>query len=385
MKICIISMHYQHGGVGRRIHNLSRELSKLGHEVHVITLNKKNTKIDAHDPKFPTLHVYVIPSFKVRMSPVITPALFNLLSYLKFKELNKKIGFDIVESQQCHSPLIFNSKGLAIIHANHGTAIGVKQQKKDIFNKIKWEILGAIEKFETKRADLVVAVSNFVKNEIVEYYRIDSKKIEVVYNGINPKEFFRRSKNRHKETFPVLLSVGRLNQLKGFDHVLNALNIIVDRCPKIMQIIVGEGPGEKSLKNYCTKHSLLKNVKFISQVNTEELNKLYSSCDLFIHVPTYEPFGMVVIEAMACGAPVVTSATGGVPEIVDDAGIVIPDINPSRLANTVLSLLNSEDKRRELSNNAVERAKEFEWEKIALLYNLILKKIVENKSDAYSS
>jgi glycosyltransferase involved in cell wall biosynthesis len=380
MRLCIISRACGFGGVGKRILEISKELSMLGVEVHIITMNNKENTLEAGED-YPNLHIHKVPFFSLPYlppRPVPNLYIFNLLSYLKFRKLNKKYCFDFVEAQQNNCTLLHILKHVPIITVVHGcTYVYLKKgYVKGLLNYPLSYIQGLIEGFEARRSDLVVSVSEYVKRELIECHRVDPENIAVVYNGVDPD-----SCNHKKNRDIQILAVGSLMKFKGFFFLLEAMKEIVKKIPEAKLLIVGRGPEERRLKTFCEENSLTDNVYFKDWTSTEELNKLYSACGVFVHAPEYEAFGMVVLEAMACGAAVVTSAAGGIPEVVGDAGIVLEDSNANNIASAVLNLLEDKAKRERLSEKAISRSKMFGWSKIADTYYNLLVSLQSTQSD----
>lgn len=380
MKLCVISRVCGFGGVGRRILELAKELDKLGVEIHIITMNNKENALET-GPKYPNLHVHKVPFFNlpyIPPRPIINLYIFNFLSYFKFVSLHKKHSFDLVEVQQNNCTFLLLKKNIPVIDVVHGCTY--TYLKKGYVEGLLYYpmsyIQGIIEGFEARRSNLVVAVSEYVKGELIEYHRVDPKKIAVIYNGVDTD-----SCNPKKNKDIQILAVGRLIRIKGFFTLLEAMKEVTKKIPSARLVIVGRGPEERHLKRYCEENSLAENVSFKDWTSPEELDKLYSACEVFVHVPEYEAFGMVVPEAMAWGAAVVTSSAGGIPEIVGDAGIVLEDPNPNNVASAVLTLLEDKPKRERLGERAISRSKMFEWNKIANSYYNLLDSLRSTQSD----
>lgn len=226
-----------------------------------------------------------------------------------------------------------------------------------------------------------VANSNFTKKEMAKL-GLPPSKIIVVYPGVD-SNFFRlrldTKKVREKYHLPqgkqILLSVSRLVARKGFDMVLGALPRILKKFPNTLYVIGGKGPDEARLKKIVARDSRLKRaVQFIGFVEDQDLPFLYNLADIFLMPSRFiqekgdvEGFGMVFLEAGACGLPVVGGNSGGVPEAIQDGktGFLVDPRNPQDLAEKVIKLLGDEKLRQKMGEAGKSWAREmFNWEKI---------------------
>ena len=174
----------------------------------------------------------------------------------------------------------------------------------------------------------------------------------------------------------VLLSVSRLVERKGHDVVLKALPIIVEQIPQVIYVIVGFGPQEAHLRSLVAELGIADRVIFVGYVSEEDLPTYYNACDVFV-MPSrqidgregIEGFGIVYLEANACGKPVIGGNSGGVAEAVQDGvtGLLVDPLDHYAVANAVIKLLCDPDLARRLGAQGRERAeREFAWSKQAI-------------------
>ncbi|MER3570476.1 MAG: glycosyltransferase family 1 protein, partial [Patescibacteria group bacterium] len=121
-------------------------------------------------------------------------------------------------------------------------------------------------------------------------------------------------------------------------------------------------------------------VKYLGYLPDEEIIKLYKSVDVFLYPSLYEGFGLPVIEAMACGCPVITSNTSSLPEITNDAAILVNPLNVNELAKAIINLIKDDSLKIELSKKGIEQAKKFSWEKSCQELFELVKKIYDNRN-----
>jgi starch synthase len=250
-----------------------------------------------------------------------------------------------------------------------------------------------IEKTAYQNADGVVAVSQSMKKDVQELYGVDADRIRVIPNGIDVAEFRRRPDPERLRKHgidldkPYVLFVGRITRQKGIIHLLHALAHL----PTGTQIVlcagapdtpeIGEEMKAKVAELLASRPDLV--VHWIAEmVSREDLIAFYSHAGIFVCPSVYEPFGIINLEAMACGVPVVASRVGGIPEAVaeGETGILI-DVDPvggtdfeprdpaafaRRLADGIIALLENPERRAAFATAGRKRVEDhFSWESVA--------------------
>ena len=231
---------------------------------------------------------------------------------------------------------------------------------------------------------LVVAISNVVKGDLMRHYRIPEQKIRVVYNGVNCTEFgsdersaFReeiRVKHGFNKHDTVLLFVGNEFQRKGLEPLLHAqarLNLA-----SLKLVVVGKG-NEMRFRNLARQLEIEERVVFAG--STSEVKKYYAASEIFVLPSAYEPFGLVVLEAMASGLPVVCSKNSGVAELIEDGvdGLLVEQPTVvSSLSNAIERLLDAEI-RLAIGKKAREKAECYTWEKVCREMTGIYEEVME--------
>jgi glycogen(starch) synthase len=219
-----------------------------------------------------------------------------------------------------------------------------------------------------RRADLVFALSQYSRQNIVMAYGVSPSKIDVMYGGVDPSFF--SDTPPPVGTNPSLLFVGRLDgpgRQKGLDMLLEALPGILASHPVHLHVI-GAGPGEGPFREQAARLLVGDHVTFHGFVQQDRLAPYYRNADLVVLPSRRESFGLVLAEAMAAGRPVVASRVGAIPEVVKDGvtGLLIPPEDPKACADAITSLLDNPDRMREMGRKGQERARaSFTWEKVA--------------------
>ena len=226
-----------------------------------------------------------------------------------------------------------------------------------------------------KHSDKVIAISRFARGKLWGM-GLNKEKIVVITPGVDMEKFNRQYdaseiiKRHNLEGKKVILSVSRLVKQKGEDIVINALPLVLEKENEVVYLIVGTGPYEENLKQLVQKYDLQDNVIFAGYVSDEELPLYYCVCDVFIGnsrpLPggKVEGFGMVFLEANACGKPVIGGRTGGIPDAVVDGetGILVDPINTEEIAAAIIRILTDKKYRELLGRRGENRAeKEFTW------------------------
>jgi glycosyltransferase involved in cell wall biosynthesis len=322
---------------------------------------------------------------------------YNYLSAAKLvNELIRKEGikFDIIVAHDWLSAIggmtVKKEAGLPFAFHVHSTEKGRTLGNGSI-------TVSNIELHAARAADLIVTVSYAMKDELVGL-GFPKEKIQVAYNGVDPQKYDPGSVTADqvkkvralygiKDDDFMILFIGRLTGVKGVDKLVMALPHILQKNPKAKLVIVGLGELQEYLVNLVKATKMSDFVKFRFEFIPEEERILhYAACDVAVFPSFYEPFGIVVLEAMSMERPVIVGAAGisGMREIVvccgeEQCGYHIDPNNPSDIAWGINSVLESDEKRKLLGKNGRRRVlSEFTWDKIAgktlELYEHILKR-----------
>lgn len=226
-------------------------------------------------------------------------------------------------------------------------------------------------------ADVVAAVSQATRQTLIEHYNTPSEKITIIPNGIRP--YFRRitdpillSATQHKFGLkhPLVLGVGTLEPRKNHLGLIKAFHKAQSATgnkhrPAMLALAGGTGWLYDETQQLITKLKLEKKVRFLGRVTDFELITLYSMADVFVFPSFYEGFGVPIIEAMACGVPVITSTTSSLPEVAGDAAILIDPLDSGQIAGAILQVIENRRLQDELREKGYAQAQRFTWPKSA--------------------
>ncbi len=227
-------------------------------------------------------------------------------------------------------------------------------------------------------AKTLIANSDNSRRILEHTWGIPSSRIHVVNPGVDTSRFYPVAPNADIRTMlgwgdrPVVLTVGRLQKRKGHDMLIRALPAIRSQCRDVLYVIVGDGEELRSLQELANNLGLTDAVQFRTRTNDEELIHCYQQCDLFV-LPNrtighdIEGFGMVLVEAQACGKPVIAGDSGGTRETmcVPETGRIVPCEGGAELAEAVAELLANPQRRREMGIEAADWVRrQFAWETV---------------------
>jgi alpha-maltose-1-phosphate synthase len=228
-----------------------------------------------------------------------------------------------------------------------------------------------IEKTAVQAADRVIAVSAGMREDILRYFQVDPARVVVIHNGIDPDRFKRTDRKDALAALgvraPYVLFVGRITDQKGIFDLLAAAPHLPNDVQVVLCASAPDTPEiEERLRRTVPHHP---NVHWINRmVPVDQVVQLYSHASVFVCPSVYEPFGLINLEAMACGTAVVASAVGGIVEVVEDGktGILLPPSRPDELAAAIRRLLEDPALARAMGQAGRRRVEEkFAWASVA--------------------
>lgn len=229
-----------------------------------------------------------------------------------------------------------------------------------------------------KSARAIAVPSRFTKEKIMELSKREYV-IDIIHNGVRFNRFQKQTDaeaiRKRYEDRKILLTVGGLWGRKGHDLVLKSLPQILQKHPSTVYVIVGEGNGRHDLEALTRELHLEHAVDFVGRKSGDELVAYFQACDVYVHTPKvvglkFEGFGIVYLEASACGKPIVATDAGGIRDAVCDGetGIVVPDGDSLAVGNAVGELLSDPLRAKTLGENGKRYAELHDWRNIAKQY-----------------
>jgi len=376
MKILMLTWEYPPrtvGGIARVVHDLSKRLIKDGHDVTVITYKEGDVPYFEDDKG---VKVYRVDNYMINPNNFIDWVMqlnFNMVA--KANEIIAKEGnFDVIHAHDWlvaySAKTLKNSYGTPLVSTIHATEAGrnsgIHDETQRYVNDTEWLL--------TYESSEIIVNSNFMKNDLQRLFGLPYEKINVIPNGINTGTYnglerdydFRRQYAMDNEK--IILFMGRLVYEKGVQHLISAMPKILEKYNDSKLIIAGKGGMTDQLKAQVEAMGLQNKVHFTGYLNAKQVSKMYKCADVSVFPSTYEPFGIVALEAMLAGVPIVVSDVGGLNEIVEHRvdGMKSYAGNPNSLADSISELLLNP----QLCDNITKKAKlkvknEFNWAKIA--------------------
>ena len=228
----------------------------------------------------------------------------------------------------------------------------------------KWNVPRVV-----KNAQKIITVSNFEKKRIDKHFGFKNNEVEVVYNGVS--EHFKKVENkkelneiREKYELPekFLFFLGNTDPKKNTRNVLKAFDHYLSKNKPIPLVMLDFGEQNlKDILNEIGKPQLRKHIHLTGYVINSDLPAIYSLCEVFLYPSLRESFGIPILEAMACGAPVITSNTSSMPEVANDAAYIVDPEKPESISLGIYRLISNNSLRNKNIQKGFKRAEEFSW------------------------
>lgn len=378
MRICLFSTTFfpKIGGAEFVIHYIAYYLTELGHKVTVLVPQYRGYK--EQTKYIYDIHRYYLLPHLLFLEP-------TLITYLMIEKI--KTEFDILHchfaypSGYCGVKLkkIFN---IPVVITVHGVDI---QNKPDINYGIR--LNPQIDKkvrYAIKKADAITSVSKTIKEEIIKLGGSEEQ-IYDIPNGVEIKKYKNRSgfgsiREKYKISYntKIILLVGRNHPVKGYDYCLKAISRVKNIYSGIKCIIIGSNVN--NLKSSIHQLGLDNIVILLEPMSNDTLVDFYLAADMFVSTSLMESFGIVILEAMAAGLPIIVTDIAGSRDIVKNGvnGLIIPPSNPEVLAEKIIELLENDKLRDSISQNAKIESQKYEWEVIARKYVNVYQNVSKN-------
>lgn len=292
---------------------------------------------------------------------------YTLAEQLKLPGILKSYKLDLVHFPHFNVPIWYNKPFVVTIHDLTHTRYPGKKKSR-IFHRLAYN---AVLAAAIKKSSRIIAVSESTKKEILEFFGVDSQKIQVVYEGANAiygvmdKDLaFEQASNRFGITKPFILYVGVWRRYKNLPNLALAFDRLVESGINAELVLAGEeDPFYPEIKEQIYRIKNKDRVKALGRVSDEELNFLYNASNLFCLPSLHEGFGLTALEAAACGTPVVCSDIPTLREVMGQAAEYFDPHNPDNMADIMKEVVSNEHRGHELANLALSRVRHFSWEK----------------------
>ncbi|NJF24671.1 glycosyltransferase family 4 protein [Thermococcus sp. Bubb.Bath] len=349
------------GGIEYHIHDLATHLVEMGHEVHVITRFG-----DHPDEKLP----YQVHRFKGRITMNSFHVSIGTGALKRINELYKKEGFDITHGHSIYSPM---AVGVANLSAGIRGVPSVITNHSLLGNSILNPAYIALLRLSLHKVTSFIAVSEAVKSDMLSILgrNLKNREIYVIPNGIDT-DFWKPQEDKEgwKEALGlkgmVVTTTSRLTKRKRI-HVIPkvAKRIKEEYGENVTFLIIGDGPERSNIERLIREYNVGDIVKLLGRQPREKIKEYLGASDVYLSPTVYEAFGIAVLEALACGVPVVANNHGGIGEIVEHGRTGLLSQNDQGLIQNLVALIDDENMREEMGKNARKGVEDrFSWEAV---------------------
>jgi len=404
MRICLLTYRGNpySGGQGIYVYYLSREFQRMGHEVEVIAsapLPEVSEGVILHQLRSSSIYhpgssfrknlpkarnfVDLYELCASRFGTFAEPWAFSFRAYARLGELCKRRRFDIIHDNQGlgYGLLLMKRLKIPVIATIHHPLPIDRQADLEQANgfRQRWRIKRfysfiRMQAFVARRMDRIITVSQSSAKDTRLFFKVPADKIRVVYNGIDT-DIYSVDEGASQSRDGLIMVANTDDRKKGVLYLLQALQLlrgvgtkltIVDDAARHSSYIEDVGPLPSYGSKLVRKLNLDGMVHFTGRLTREELVKRYSAAQIAVVPSLYEGFGLPAAEAMACGTPVIATTGGALPEVVGDAGILVPPADADALAAAIRQLLNDRQAQRQMGEAGTKRVREqFNWEQAA--------------------
>ena len=376
MKIAIVC-YPTFGGSGVVATELGLALADHGHEIHFITykqpvrLELLHSDVHFHEVAVPNYPLFDFQPYELALSS----KLVDMVKLHKIELLHVHYAIPhayagymakkMLEEEGIYIPMV------TTLHGTDITLVGSLPFYKPAVT------------FSINKSDAVTSVSESLKEDTLRLFDI-KKEIHVVPNFIdiekynNPYTDCQRELMADKDEL-IITHISNLRKAKRIDSVIEIFDRIQQKMPAKL-IIVGEGPEKKPSKKLCKEKGIIDKVMFVG--NSHEVKKILCFSDLFLLPSEHESFGLAALEAMACGVPVISSNTGGIPEVnLQGVSGYLSDVdNVNEMAENAISILEDPEVLLKFKRNAKQTAIKFDTKNIVPIYEEVYEKALESIS-----
>lgn len=367
MKIGILTdaIDIQPAGIGVYVENLVENLLKIDRKNEYILIHQKKSE-----------HPLYKKTQEIRYSSLsLFPRMIKDSLFLS----STKEKFDLVHKPNA-TAFLFPVKWHKVITIHDLAALHITSLSNPLHRTFYREAV----KQSIQQADAIITPSEFTRRDVIDTFNILPQKVVTIYSGINP--FFLQRENKNQNNFiknynlnHFILTVGTIEPRKNLVTLIKAFEIAKKRGIPHKLVIVGKkGWLWKDIIKRIERSSYLRDIVMTDYVSNNTLRSLYKNADCFVYPSLFEGFGFPVLEAMACGCPVITSNVSSLGEIAKNAAITFGPYDTEGYAREIIRIINDKNQRQNMISKGFLRAAEFSWEKTARQTLKLYKKVMEN-------
>ena len=363
-----------YGGSGVLATELGIGLARIGHEVHFITYRQPARLTAFQENTF--YHEVSAADYPLFEYPPYDTALASkMVDVVRYENLDLlHVHYAIPHATVAYITkkiLLTQGRYVPVITTLHGTDITLVGANA---------AFAPVVEFSINKSDGVTAVSNSLKKQTEEYFNIE-REIEVIYNFIDFDRFKPTDKSHFKKAIApnderIIVHVSNFRKVKRVDDAIRVFSKVQARIPSKL-LLIGDGPERHNLEELCRSLGLCEEIRFLGK--QDAIEELLALGDLFFMPSQSESFGLAALEAMACEVPVISSNTGGLPEVNIDGktGFLSEVGDVDAMASNAIRLLENDTMLQQFRKNALDHAKKFDIKNILPKYEAYYKHILE--------
>ncbi len=363
------------GGSGVLATELGKALADEGHIIHFIAyqqpirLDQYHPNIFYHEVAIPSYPLFDYPPYESALSStIVNVAMGNKLDILH-------VHYAIPHASAAYyAQRILETRGIYLPYVTtlHGTDITLVGKDKSY---------APVVSFSIDSSDAITAVSQSLKSETLDYFDVH-KDIEVIYNFVDHERFDKKNLDKYRKMIApngefVMSHASNFRPVKRTEDVITTFAKVREKMPAKL-LMVGDGPQKQNNEMLCRELGTCDDILFLGK--QEAIEDIYNISDVFILPSESESFGLSALEAMACGVPVISTDTGGLPEVNlnDETGYLCPVGDTDLMAKHALDIAQKPELKKRLSDGAYKQAQKFDIKNIVPLYENLYNRIVVN-------
>lgn len=373
MKIGIVC-YPTYGGSGVVATELGLGLARKGHEVHFITYRRPvrlahfDANVFYHEVDSEDYPLFEYPPYDTALAS-------KIVDVVKYSDLDLlHVHYAIPHAAVAYMAkkiLLTEGRYVPVVTTLHGTDITLVGNNR---------AFAPVVEFSINKSDGVTAVSQNLKDETLRLFNIE-RDIRVVYNFIDFERFRKTDKEHFKKIIApngerILAHTSNFRKVKRVEDVILIFKQVHEKVPSKL-LMIGDGPERQNVERLCRELGLMQEVRFLGK--QDAIEELLAICDLFLIPSESESFGLAALEAMACEVPVISSNSGGLPEvnIQGVTGFMSTPGNVDEMAHYAILLLSDEEMLQKFRVNALDQAKRFDIDNILPHYEAYYEEVLE--------
>jgi N-acetyl-alpha-D-glucosaminyl L-malate synthase BshA len=366
------------GGSGVLATELGKALADKGHSIHFITYQQPvrltgfSANIFYHEVRVPTYPLFDFPPYETALASMLVDVVRNNhidLLHVHYAIPHASAAYmakKILETEGLHIPFI------TTLHGTDITLVG------------KDKTYAPVVSFSINQSDAITAVSNNLREETFANFKIE-KEINVIHNFVDIHRFNKKPIDAFRKVIApegekIILHASNFRKIKRIADVIRIFDVIRKEIPAKL-LLVGDGPERPMAEELCRELGICEDARFVGK--QQDMEEIYAIADLFLLPSEYESFGLSALEAMAAGTPVISTNSGGLPEIINHGvnGFMgnIGDIQS--MGDFGKIILGDEETLKNFKVAAREQALKFDIENIVPLYESLYMKVLKNNKD----